>query len=247
MTDKIRNILRFCASAGVIAVFFTSCTVGHTSSLMKDLDRANADRLEGKYGSSDSLSARIEDAENDLSGKKRNILLNDLILLVDLNYNHWEKLLYDKKAGFDLTSDAALLGLGGATALTGTTAVANVLGQITTGITGFKTSVDTDVLQKNAIPALVAKMRAARATQFTKMQSAMIEVKDHEPLGPTPLLKYSVQQGLIDLNTYYVAGTFVSALQDITATAGQEEKKAKEANDKINGVPTLDQLLNKKG
>jgi hypothetical protein len=134
----------------LIVVLFIGCTVGLTSSLMKDLDKANADRLRGKYGNAGSLSAAIRDAENDLSGENRNILLNDLILLVDLNYNQWEKLLYDKKAGFDLSSDAVLLGLGGATALTGTTEVANILGQITTGITGFKTSVDSDLLQKNA-------------------------------------------------------------------------------------------------
>jgi hypothetical protein len=216
----------------LVIVPLVGCTVGKTSSLMKDLANANATRLATKYGDSGKLQSRIEDAEapeNHDSGKKRNILLNDLILLVDLNYNHWEKLLYDKKAGFDLGTDAAVLGLGGATALTGTTEIANILGQITTGITGLKTSVDSDLLQKNAVPALVAKMRAARASQLLKMQAAMINTKDDE-LGATPLSKYSVEQGLIDLNAYYNAGTFVSALQDITAKAA-EEKKA--ADDKI--------------
>ena len=97
-------------------------------------------------------------------------------------------------------------------------------------ITGFKTSVDTDLLQKNAVPALVAKMRATRASQLLKLQAAMINKKGGN-LGPTPLSAYSVEQGLIDLNAYYNAGTFVSALQDITATAA-EEKKA--ADEKIN-------------
>jgi hypothetical protein len=197
---------------------------------MKDLDNANATRLATKYGDSTRLNTAIVVAGDDESGKQRNILLNDLILLVDLNYNHWEKLLYNKKAGFDLGTDAAVLALGGATALTGTTEVANILGQITTGITGFKTSVDSDLLQKNAVPALVAKMRAARATQLLKMQAAMIDTNSGKPVGPTPLSKYSVEQGLIDLNAYYNAGTFVSALQDITAKAA-EEKKA--ADDKI--------------
>jgi hypothetical protein len=207
---------------------------------MKDLDNANATRLATKYGDASRLSTRIAVAEDDLSGTQRNILLNDLTLLVDLNYNHWEKLLYDKKAGFDLTSDAVLLGLGGATALTGTTEVANILGQITTGITGFKTSVDSDVLQKNAVPALVAKMRAARASQLLKMQAAMINTKD-DKLGPTPLSRYSVEQGLIDLNAYYNAGTFVSALQDITAKAS-EEKNA--ADTKINKLKPNSKLIN---
>lgn len=210
----------------LIATLFVGCTVGTTSSLMKDLDKANANRLAAKYGNSGSLSSAIETARQDVTGEQRNILLNDLILLVDLNYNHWEKLLYDKKAGFDLSSDAVLLGLGGATALTGTTEVANILGQITTGITGFKTSVDSDLLQKNAIPALVAKMRATRATQLLKMQAAMINTVKDKPTGPTPLSQYSIEQGLIDLNGYYGAGTFVTALADITAKASEEKKTA---------------------
>lgn len=118
----------------LIAVLFIGCTVGKTSSLTKDLDNANATRLAAKYGDATRLSTAIAVAEDDSSGNQRNIVLNDLILPVDLNYNHWEKLLYDKKAGFDLSSDAVLLGLGAATALTGTTEVANILGQITTGI-----------------------------------------------------------------------------------------------------------------
>jgi hypothetical protein len=234
----------------LIALLFIGCTVGHTSSLMKNLDKANAARLARKYGDTGSLQNAIDKAELDRdvngnpfipSGTARNILLNDLILLVDLNYNHWEKLLYDKKASFDLSSDAVLLGLGGATALTGTTEVANILGQITTGITGFKTSVDSDLLQKNAVPALVAKMRAARASQLLKMQAAMINTKD-DKLGPTPLSKYSVEQGLIDLNAYYNAGTFVSALQDITAKAAEEKEKA---DTKINKLKPNADLINK--
>jgi hypothetical protein len=229
--------MRYCLLS---AVLLTSCTVGHTSSLMKDLEKANADRLASKYGHADSLQNAISNAELDRdakgnflnpSGTARNILLNDLILLIDVNYNQWEKLLYDKKAGFDLSSDAVLLGLGGATALTGTTQVANILGQITTGITGLKTSVDSDLLQKNAVPALVAKMRAARATQLLKMQAAMINTNNGKPTGPTRLSKYSVEQGLIDLNAYYNAGTFVSALQDITAKAAEEKKAADEKID----------------
>jgi hypothetical protein len=217
----------------LIAVALVGCTSGNTTNVMKQLDKANAVRLAGKYGDANSLSSAIAAAGSDESGQQRNILLNDLILLVDLNYYHWEKMAYDKKATFDLSSDAALLGLGGATALGGTTALTNILGQFTTGITGLKTSVDTDILQKNAIPALVAKMRAARSTQLLKMQAAMISTTNDKPTGPTSLSKYSVEQGLIDLNGYYVAGTFATALQDITAKASEEKTAADDQATKL--------------
>jgi hypothetical protein len=226
-THRSFNLIAALVPFLLITVLFSSCTVGPTATLMTRLDDANATRL-SKYGNADDLKQAVDRATHDKTGAERNILLNDLILLVDLNYYHWEKLLYNKKAGFDLGTDAAVLGLGGATALTGTTGVANVLGQITTGITGFKTSVDSDLLQKNGIPALVSKMRAARQTQLAKMQAAMVKVVDKIPQGPTRTDEYSVQQGLIDLHLYYVAGTFVSALQDITEKAAEEKKTADE-------------------
>jgi len=230
MTLRIASPTWWCWLA---AALLAGCTVGKTANLMKELDNANATRFSAKYGNDTLLNSAINAAEADMTGKQRNILLNDLILFVDLNYNHWEKLLYDKKAGFDLSTDAAVLGIGGATALTGTTAVANILGQITTGITGFKTAVDSDLLQKNAIPALVAKMRAARATQLLKMQAAMTKTVKDQPTGPTPLAEYSVERGLIDVNAYYAAGTVVSALQDITAKASEEKKAAEDQTTKL--------------
>lgn len=192
---------------------------------LKLVNGANATRLRIDYGSEIQLTAAIRAAQFD--PVRRNILLNDLILVIDLNYYEWEKRLYHKKAGFDLGTDAVLLGLGGATALSGTTELANILGQITTGITGLKSSVDSDLLQKNTIPAMVSKMRAARATQLAKMQAAMTKTtSDGNPIGPSDTSKYSIQQGLIDLDSYYVAGTFVGALQDITAKAAVEKQAA---------------------
>jgi hypothetical protein len=206
---------------------------------LKLIDSANAGRLQASYGTADALQKRIDAAQDD--PVKRNVLLNDLILIVDLNYYEWEKRLFSKKAAFDLGTNAALLGLGGATALASATGTANILGQISTGITGFKASVDTDILQKNSIPSLVSKMRAARQTQLAKMQAAMIQMQNKVPTGPSPVDLYSVEQGLLDLNVYYAAGTFVGALQDITAKAA-EEKKA--ADEKINALKLNAPLIN---
>ena len=208
---------------------------------LKLVDRANAARLRASYGTQGQLEKAIADAQ--ASGAARNLLLNDLILIVDLNYYEWEQRLYNKKAFFDLGTDATLLGLGGATALAGATSTANILGQITTGITGFKSSVDTDILQKNSIPTMVAKMRAARQTQLAKMQVAMTKMDENNlPVGPSSIKVYSVQQGLLDLKVYHAAGTFVGALQDITAKAAEEKEKA---DTKINKTKPNAELLNK--
>jgi hypothetical protein len=224
---------------GFTVLLLAGCALQQANTLGV-VDRANAARLQADYSDEEKLRQAIEAADHD--NVRRNTLLNDLILVVDLNYYRWEKRLYDKKAVFDLGTDATLLGLGGATALAGATATANVLGQITTGITGLKSSVDTDVLQKNSIPALVSKMRAARATQLAKMQAAMTATDgDDNPVGPSPTSKYSIRQGLIDITAYYVAGTFVGALQDITAKAAEEKQQA---DTKINKLKPNSDLIN---
>lgn len=227
-----------CVAALGIAAVHIGCRSPQGDTL-KLLSGANAARLRTNYGNDEALKMAIDAAADD--PVKRNELLNDLILIVDLNYYEWERRLYQKKAGFDLGTDATLLGLGGATALAATTGLANVLGQISTGITGLKASVDADVLQKNTIPAMVAKMRAARATQLAKMQGAMTSTISDRPVGPSPVSQYSVQQGFIDLNNYYAAGTFVSALQDITAKASEEKD---EAEQKINRLKPNAKLIN---
>jgi hypothetical protein len=225
LTPAVSSNLKTQRTIAFLMCFALGGCASEQGDTLKLVSRANAARLRIDYGSESQLTAAIRLAEVDKV--KRNGLLNDLILIVDLNYYEWEKRLYHKKAGFDLGTDAVLLGLGGATALSATTELANILGQISTGITGLKSSVDSDLLQKNSVPAMVSKMRAGRATQLAKMQAAMTKTDSNgHPLGPSDVSKYSIQQGLIDLDSYYVAGTFVGALQDITAKAAVEKQAA---------------------
>jgi hypothetical protein len=233
-----RKNLSSAVIAGLCLFVFGGCVTREADTL-KMVDQANAARLRASYGTQAQLESAIASAE--VSGAERNKLLNDLILIVDLNYYEWEQRLFNKKAFFDLGTDATLLGLGGATALAGATGTANILGQITTGITGFKTSVDSDILQKNSIPSMVAKMRAGRQTQLAKMQTAMTRMANNAPAGPSSVEVYSVQQGLLDLKVYHAAGTFVGALQDITAKAAEEKKTA---DDKINKTKPNATLIN---
>jgi hypothetical protein len=228
MNSHVKNVVP-AVIAGLCLLALGGCVTREADTL-KMVDQANAARLRSMYGTQQQLTDAIASAE--VSAKERNKLLNDLILIVDLNYYEWEQRLFNKKAFFDLGTDATLLGLGGATALAGATGTANILGQITTGITGLKTSVDSDILQKNSIPAMIAKMRAGRQTQLAKMQAAMTEMEGTVPKGPSPIGVYSIQQGLLDIKVYHAAGTFVGALQDITAKAAEEKKTAEDNVDK---------------
>jgi hypothetical protein len=67
-------------------------------------------------------------------------------------------------------------------------------------------------------------MRANRATQLLKLRASMAVLDGSgNSIGPTPLSRYSVRQGLIDIAAYYNSGTFVSAVQGIIDKAAVEK------------------------
>ena len=148
---------------------------------------------------------------------KRNEVLNDLLYLTDVNYYKFTGGLYQGRAVFDTTSDLAMLGLGGAGALTPAAGTKAILAAISAGIAGSRVSINKNFFHDQASMALIAKMDAARKSKLALIQDAMakLSVKD-----------YPLSRGLAQISEYYNAGTIIGALQDITATAGEEKAKA---------------------
>src|ERR1044071_5464724 len=100
------NIIRQ-ITAGLLVIVLSAELVGCDSQSTDTLAMvagANAYRLQAKYDTGAKLDAAINAAQN--NQEERNVLLNDLILIIDLHYYSWEKRLYDKKASFDLGTDA---------------------------------------------------------------------------------------------------------------------------------------------
>jgi len=220
-------------TAAVLCLFAeTSCRT-EEGELLKDVNKASLAELRDKYAQPGNLGSALNDAHS--SPEARNRVLNDLILIVDLNYYHQEKLLYDKKGAADFLGDTAVLGLNTAGTLNPSVQTLQILHAISAGITGTRSAFDSDVLQKQAIPAVIAKMRALRAERMKFLRGGMmIRVYDdteHKVWHyiPRPLNQYSIEQGLYDLVAYYNAGTFVGAIQGIQADAGVQKKNAEDS------------------
>jgi len=208
-------------------VFFSSCRT-EEGALMKELDKAEVARLRAKYveGSAPTptkLQQAIDTANT--SPEARNQLLDDLIRAIDLNYYHWEKLLYDKKSFSDFGIDTAVLGLGSAGTYGVAASTVKVLSAISGSLTGTRAAFDSNVLQKQAIPAIIAKMRALRAERVKYLRGGMMK-KVSGTYQPRSLSEYSVDQGLNDIVAYYNVGTFVGAIAGIQADAGAQQKNA---------------------
>jgi len=225
-------------------LLFSACAT-HEGDVLSIVERGNLARLHGTYGSAEALQSEIDVATKDSTGQERNRLLNDLILLIDLNYYHWEKLFYDKKAYTDFGSAVAATTLSSVSALVGGDEAKTILSAISSGITSTGVTFNSKVLQDQSLTAIFAKMRANRATQLAVLQAHMVELDENKkPIGATPVATYSVQQGLLDIVTYYNAGTFVAAIQDIVGKAASE----KNASDAIvNNLKPNSSLANSAG
>jgi hypothetical protein len=220
--------------AGIGASIFLCCCRTEEGELLKDINKAELTALRAEYANSGALATAILQVKRSQDPVQRNDLLNDLIRVVDLNYYHQEKLLYDKKAYTDFLSDTAVLGLSAAGTFSLASETSQILHAISGGITGVRSAFDSNVLQKQGMAAIIAKMRALRAERMKFLRSGMMKkICDADACKkwhyqPREIEQYSVSQGLNDLIAYYYAGTFVGAIEGIQTDAGVQKKKAEE-------------------
>jgi hypothetical protein len=124
--------------------------------------------------------------------------------------------------------------------LTGAEETKTVFSAISSGITSTGVSFNSKVLQDQSLTATLAKMRADRATALLALQAHMFKSSSgNGPGAPNPISVYSVQQGLIDIDSYYNAGTFVSALQDIVAKAATQKTNAETQSTNLEPNPGI--------
>ena len=204
--------------------------------------------LRNKYAK--GLDEEIRLANSDLTGARRNRLLNDLIFLVDSNYAFWAKNAYNAKAFSDFGADfsaTTLSTLSGIVTGGGVQGAKSILSFISAGITSTKSQFSKDVLQDQSLNAVLAKTRSLRTVQLIPLANGMYDKKSKERLAPRPLSEYPVEQGLIDLAAYFHAGTFVSAIESISDQAAVERVKAQDKIDtEIKAIPSLETGLGDK-
>ncbi len=103
------------------------------------------------------------------------------------------------------------------------------------GLVGAFGIVDKNYFYEKTVPALVAGMRAARATVLLRIRQGQLETLD----------RYNGVAALQDLEDYYGAGTVLAAIAEVTASA---ENKTAEALTAVRAleVPTDDEIAGRK-
>ena len=148
----------------------------------------------------------------------RDKLIDGRIALMDLHYNQFIAAASFNRQTIDTVGDATLLGLGFATTVTGGEHAKTVLAAAATGVTGLKLSVDKNFFYEKTLPVLVSTMGAQR-------KQVLVDLLRGRQL---PVDQYTLAQAITDLNSYYLAGTFIGALQTIQSEAGKSNAQATE-------------------
>ncbi len=156
--------------------------------------------------------------KTDLAERKayRDEVVNGRIAALDINFNLFQADLYKEGIGLGIATDWAVLALGGATATVGGAATKTALGAVITSLTGAKAAVDKQVYFEQTMPALMAKMSARRKEVLFRIRTGLQKGTNEYPLT----------QALVDLESYYQAGTVPGAILGIAETAGAEGEKA---------------------
>jgi hypothetical protein len=161
----------------------------------------------------------------------------------DYEYDNYVKNLRRATTWGEFGSDSVKIILDSLVAVTGNAGTKAALGAASAGVTGATTSVKKNVLFDQSITTFITKMDALRLSKWNEILCKMGRSQSPECHAVMP---YTAAEAFCDLEEYGRCGTLDTALRDVDAKASEDKKQAQDANAKIKGIPTIDQLLGNK-
>lgn len=156
----------------------------------------------------------------------RNEIINHRLTLINFYYNEFVADASFNRQAMDLTADLADLGVDLAATVTGAVAMKTILSAISAGITGTQASLHKNIYLDRTISAIITSMNARRKEALLPILEGMGRSAADYPLG----------QALSDLDNYYLAGTFLGALESIQQRAALAEREADVQIRRLNAV-----------
>jgi hypothetical protein len=182
-----------------------------TSNLNTDIDE-----LSRHFEGSNSITNYYKNE----SEKARNEFIVGRLTLMNLRYLKFIRNLTSERQLLDSATAITAMGLGLAGSMVPLALTTKILAAVSAGVAGTKEVIDKNYYFEKTIPALVAQMNAERQKALTPILEGMQKDIQQYPLG----------KAVVDLNNYYIAGTFAGAIQSIQADASLTEQKAKDIN-----------------
>jgi hypothetical protein len=152
-----------------------------------------------------------------------NSYVTERIFEIDLEYNsYFSRLTRDSQVA-SVAGDSALLTLTALSTVAPASAVATktALSAAATGVTGFKSAIDKDILLSHTVQILQSQMEASRALIRNRVMASLLSNKQGKSI-------YTVWQAHSDLEDYYRAGTLPGALEALAAVTGNNAQQTKD-------------------
>ncbi len=227
--NKVSLTLAVASATAILA--FTGCSSIKGAPQQSYKTRDQIKKLSQGFDESATISKYNSAATDDLKRSIRNEYVTQRLTLIDLNYQHWIHSEAFNRQVWDTATALAILGVDAAGTLVGATETKTILHAVSGGITGSTLAVDKNFFYDKTVPALAAAMDAERKKALNPivngLQTDKVEGKD----------SYSLAQAVIDLNAYYLAGTFLGALNGVQKTAAVETANVSEVNRTVKLTP----------
>lgn len=166
---------------------------------------------------------------------ERNRLQNKALAVIDLQFHAFVRDLAADRADSSAVVAGTTLGASTAGAFVESVKAKTNYALLAAGLVGAFGIVDKNYFYEKTVPALVAGMRAARATVLLRIRQGQV----------VALEGYDGVSALQDLEDYYAAGTVLAAITEVTASA---EARAAEAMSEVRAleVPTEVEIAQRK-
>lgn len=178
----------------------------------------------GAY-SAEAAVAIAQDATRDDEEKRRyrDAYIAIQLKAADARYLDFRTKLSRQMKGANFGLELGILGLTSAGAIA-SERTANILSAAASGLAGSKSALSKEVYFEKTLPALIASMDARRLTQ----KAGILERRRTRSVG-----EYPIEEAMIELGAYELAGSLDGAIEQVTSAASAERAQAQAAYDNV--------------
>lgn len=148
------------------------------------------------------------------------------IRAIDLHYNQFIQDISKEGKGMSIGSDSAVLLFSAAGTLSKVSSTQAIFAQSSGVVTGVKSSIDKNAYYDKTLYALISQMQANRQEALLTLYKGL----------ETPVDQYPLLKALIDVESYYQAGTIMGAVTAITKSSGEQKANADTRMKGVRGI-----------
>lgn len=163
----------------------------------------------------------------------RNEVIYGRMMAMDLQFSVFSEAIHRESVASNLTLD--ILGVGVGTAGAAVTAVdgSRILSALSGGLSGTSTAINKNMYFERTLPALLALMEAERENVRAEIMEGLLQ----------PDSNYWLEQGLMDLERFFFAGSIPGAISAVTQQAGESKEEAERAIETVRNAAFVNVAL----